>query len=153
MKLLNEVRLPINRCSWNSHLLDNFSLKKKVVHQISYKPEKWFSCRDLVTDRRTNRCTFHIKCSFFLHKECAILEQILYHIIVFYWFPGTNATKIQESQDHILFKAIRLSHQANMKGNIATKHAGLDHHKHYKSDRTHHREVTGIKPVLKHLSN
>jgi hypothetical protein len=43
--------------------------------------------------------------------------------------------------------------RAIMKGNIATKLAGLDHHKNYKSDRTHHREVTGIKPVLKRLSN
>jgi hypothetical protein len=34
-----------------------------------------------------------------------------------------------------------------MKGNIATKHAGLDH-KNYKTDRTHHKAVTSIKPVL-----
>jgi hypothetical protein len=39
-----------------------------------------------------------------------------------------------------------------MKGNIATKHAGLDH-KNYKLDQTHHKEITSIKLILKNLSN
>ena len=94
---------------------------KKTPHQISYETNKWFSCWDLVTDRWTIRRAFHIKCSFSLRKECAILEQILCHIILLYWFPGTNAIKIQDSQDHILFKASKFSHEGQHDGQHRNK--------------------------------